>query len=191
MENYIQDNFANEMRLTSAIKHRRIFLSNEVDRESIFEVLYFLDRLYILDKKSNTKEPIEIIINSYGGIIYHGLSLISKIEQLKNEGYTIITTVSGIAMSMGFMIALVGSIRQSYKYATFLCHQPSSSTWGTLQELEDGVDETKRLWNLMKKIIMENTNVSEKVLDDMKIMKQDWILSPKEALELKIIDKIL
>ena len=184
-------NLINEMKINSALKNRRIYLSNEIDRENIFEVIYFLDRLRDLDIKNGIKESIEIIVDSYGGQIYHGNSLLSKIEQLKDEWYKITTTVSGVAMSMGFTLAIASSYRQAYRHATFLLHQPSSGTWGTLKEMEDDIDETNRLWEEMKEIVKKYTKIKEEELEQMKREKRDWIFNAKDALKYGIIDKIL
>lgn len=186
-----QNSLITEMKINSALRDRRIYLSNEVDRDTIFEVLYFLDRLRDIDLKTGKKLPIEIIIDSYGGIIYNGNSLVSKVEQLKDEGYHIITTVSGVAMSMGFMCLICGSERRAYRHATILAHQPSNWMGGTLQDLEDDVAETKRLWNLMKFMIIKYTIIPESKLDEIKEKKQDWILDSNLALSLNVIDKIL
>lgn len=184
-------NLIQEMKINSALKNRRIYLSNEIDRDNIFEVIYFLDRLRDLDIKNKTKENIEIILDSYGGIIYNGNSLVSKIEQLKDEGYKIITTVSGVAMSMGFIIGISSSCRQCYRHATFLLHQPSSGTWGTLKDIEDERDETNRLWEEMKSIVKKYTKITENELEIMKREKKDWIFNAEQALIYGIVDKIL
>jgi len=185
------NNLAIEMKISSALKYRRIYLSDEVERDTIFEVLYFLDRLRDIDRKMGTKEDIEIIIDSYGGTIYNGLSLISKVEQLRDEGYKIITTVSGVSMSMGFLILICSSERRAYRYSTLLAHQPSCWTGGTLKDLEDEVIELQRLWSLTKYLVLKYTKIPESKLDEVKEKKQDWILDAQKALELGVVDKIL
>ena len=60
------DRTIDEMRINSAFR-RKIYLCEEIDRESIFKVIYYLDRLKELDAKSGTKEPIEIVLDTYGG----------------------------------------------------------------------------------------------------------------------------
>lgn len=187
----LQLSLSTEMRLSSALKYRKIYLSDEVDRETIFEVLYFLNRIQQLDKRIGTKEPIELICDSYGGIIYHGLSLISKILELKDEGYYIISTVTGVGMSMGFMIPIVASERRVYRYGTLMCHQPSSATWGKLQDQQEDIQETLRLWNIMKEIICKYTKITDEKLEDIKTRKHDWYFTPQQALELGVVDKII
>jgi ATP-dependent Clp protease protease subunit len=192
MQHFIPvDRFAEEMKINSALRDRRIFISEEVDRESMFKACYLLDRLEELDKRDEVKKDIEIIIDSYGGYIYHGLALISKILSLRDKGYKIITTVNSVAMSMGFMILLVGSERRGLRHSRIMCHQPNSGTWGTLQEMEESLEETTVLWNRMKELIIKHTDITDAQLEDIKLRKYDWFMWSEEALKLGVIDKII
>lgn len=185
------DRFLEEMKISSALRDRRIFISEEVDRESMFKACYLLDRLVELDKQDKIKKDIEIILDSYGGYIYHGLALISKIEYLREIGYKIITTVNSVAMSMGFMILLVGSERRGLKHSRIMCHQPSSSTWGTLQDMEESIEETQALWKRIKELIIKYTKITDSQLEDIKSRKYDWFMWSEEALKLGVIDKVI
>lgn len=183
------------MRINSALRDRRIYLSDEVDRDTIFEVMYFMDRIKDIDDMEGEpiedRMPIEIIENSYGGNCVDGLSLISKILSFRDLGYEIITTVSGVGFSMGFMIAIVGSRRQAYRYARLMLHQPSSASWGTLKDMVDNVEETKYIWDVMKEIVIDHTDITEDMLDLIYREKRDVYYNPQEAIELNIIDEII
>jgi ATP-dependent Clp protease protease subunit len=185
------DRFLEEMKINSALRDRRIFISEEVDRESMFKACYLLDRLVELDKHDGIKKDIEIVLDSYGGYIYHGLALISKIESLRESGYKIITTVNSVAMSMGFMILLCGSERRGLIHSRIMCHQPSSASWGTLQDMEESVEETTELWDRMKDLIIKYTKITDSQLEDMKSRKYDWFMWSEEAIRLGVIDHII
>jgi ATP-dependent Clp protease protease subunit len=185
------DRFLDEMKMNSALRDRRIFISEEVDRESMFKACYLLDRLVQLDKHEGVKKDIEIVLDSYGGYIYHGLALIAKIESLREMGYNIITTVNSVAMSMGFMILLCGSERRGLKHSRIMCHQPSSASWGTLQDMEESVEETQVLWERMKELIIKYTNITNNQLEDIKSRKYDWFMWSEDALKLGVIDHII
>jgi len=176
---------------TKAIRDRKIYFSDEVDRDTIFKVLYYLERLEAIDKKAGTKEDITIVINSYGGVIYDILSYVSKIEELKDKGYKINTHVSGTAMSAGFIGGMVGSHRTAGRYSTFLFHQPSFGYYGTLKDSKAATKETERLWDIMKYLAKKYTKISEDKMNYVEEHNEDWILSAEEALELGIIDEIL
>lgn len=181
----------NEMRVSSALKMRKVHLNDEVNDESIFEATYLLDKIIEIDKKTNTKEPVELIIKSPGGSIYDGLSLLGKIKSMQNDGYEIITTASGLCASMAFIILIAGSKRRAYEYATIMVHTPSSCTWGFLKDMQEDVEETDRLWEVLKTIIVRKSHITEYKLDEIYKCKQDWYMDVDNALELGVIDEIL
>jgi len=185
------DRIQEEMKLNSALRDRRIFISDEVDRESMFKACYLLDRLVELDKKDGNKPDIEIVVDSYGGIIYHGLALISKMISMQKNGYRIIATVNSVAMSMGFMILICASHRRALEHSRLMCHQPNSGTWGTLQDMEESLEETTNLWNRLKKLIIEYTAITNEQLEDIKTRKYDWFMWSEEAKKLNVIDEII
>jgi len=196
MEIMVQsDKVIEEMKINSAIRDRKVYINEIIDSDSAFKVTYFLDRIVALDNNSgkhiSRRDPIEILIDSPGGSISSGLSIISKVEELKDIGYKIITTDQADASSMAFMLLIVGSERRAYRYSKSLAHQPSCWIQGTLQELEDEVTEMKRLWDIMKMLILNYTKIPESRLDEVKEKKQDWILTPSQALDLGCIDYIM
>lgn len=180
-----------EMKLSSAIKQRRIFLSDEISRESLFEISYYLYKLQDIDRRTNTKEPIEIVINSFGGSAYDYSMVVSQIEQMKDDGYKIITVTSGYSMSAAVPISMCGSERRAYRRARYLVHTVSSGTWGKLQQMQDDVEETNYLWEQYKDIIKTYSKITEEQLEYYKERSKDWSFSVSEALELGVIDKIL
>jgi ATP-dependent protease ClpP protease subunit len=186
-----KDMILDEMKHKNATKHRRIDLSDEVDRDEIYKALYYLNKRVEQDKVNGTKEDITLVFDSYGGVIYNGLSLISRMEQLIEQGYNIITEVTGVAMSMGSALSVSGNVRKAYRHCTIMFHQPSSATWGKLQDQIEDIAETQRLWDLMKKIIMKNTLITDEMLEDIKSHKRDWYMDAETALKLGVIHEIL
>lgn len=185
-------NLTEEMRAKSAL-NRRIILDEDINRDSVFKVKYFLDKLVKTDLLDPSEKPlpITIVINSPGGYIYEGLALIGKIEALKERGYEIITEVEGIAMSMGFMIALCGSIRKSSRYSRFMFHQPSAGAWGELQNIQDTVEEVNFLWEQMKELVKKYSSITDEQMEDIKARKTDWYLTPQQMKELNAVDIII
>jgi ATP-dependent Clp protease protease subunit len=185
-----------EMIVNSAIRDRRIHINDVIDKDSIFKALYWLDRLVSIDEKEGLsikeRKSIELIINSRGGSVESGLALISKIESLKKLGYTIITTTSGYAYSMGAMIAIVGSIRQAYKYSRLMFHTLSAGSIGNLEEMERDIEDMQSVWKRIKEIIISNTKISEEQLDHFKERSKDMFLwCDTEGIELGCIDVIV
>ncbi len=189
----MKDNIVEEMKLSSAMNNRVIYMSEDVTDDACFKLNYHLDRIKRLDLKKGTKEKITINISSFGGSIYDGLSSISRLEELKENGYIIETIVDGYAMSMGSALSQCGSkgYRKARRYATFLYHQPSSGVRGSLIEMEIDVTETNRLWGVMKDITLKNTNFQVEELNKIYENNKNVYYTPEEMLERGVIDEIL
>jgi len=102
-------------------------------------------------------------------------------------------TATGACMSTGICILLSVPYEQRFatKNTTFLIHQASSVAIGKTADLEDDVKEAKRLTEMIYKLIIEETAITRKELEDNYSRKKDWILTSEEALKLKIISKII
>jgi ATP-dependent Clp protease protease subunit len=180
-----------QMKLSLALNQRKIYLYDDVCENSIFECIYYLDKLRDIDSVSGEKKPIEILINSNGGYIYEGLALISTIEMMKDSGYEIITTNVSKAFSMGFIISLVGSKRYSYRHSFFMVHDASTGMWGKIAELKEELAQTTKVRNAILDITTKYSNLTMEQLMDWIDHKQDVYFNAEEALELGIIDKII
>ena len=190
------DPIIGEMKIKNALHNRKVCLFEEVDRDTMFKVVYLMDRLVDRDEKNGIpmgqREPIEISISTCGGGIYDGLVLVSKIEELKRMGYTIITTVEGYAMSMGFMFLICGSVRKAQAHSRIMVHQPSSgSYYATMREKEESLEELMDIWVKIKTLILKYTKMTDAQLEDIKYRKVDKYMWAEEALELGVIDEII
>jgi ATP-dependent Clp protease protease subunit len=189
--NLFVDPMQMDMEIKYVTKFRTITLYDEVTRESMFKCLYWLEKLVAMDKSSGTKLPITIQIDSYGGYCYHGLSLISRIEKLVEDGYEIIGVCAGVAMSMGSAILNVCSTRKIYRYGTVLIHQVSGGSFGTYTKMKNDLDETKRLNDLLMGLYLKNTDIPKEELDEVTKTNKDWYINAEEALKYGIVDEII
>jgi len=188
---YSPNNVHAEMKMVSAIKRRRVLLHDEIHKESVFETCFYLNRILELDAKTRTKEPIFLDICSYGGSVFSGFEIISLLDYMVDIGYEVTTTVTGCAMSMGQLIALCGTKRRGYRHARYLIHAIISGCYDSLQGMIDEVEESKYLWNQIKKHIISKTKITDEQLEFYKERKKDWTFNSQEALELGVIDEIL
>lgn len=183
------------MTQNSSLRDRRLFLCDEVTRESIFKIVYYMNRIKDLDDSAkipmSKRQSISIILDCYGGYVTHGLSLISTIEYFKEIGYNIITQCNSVAHSMGFMILIMGSERRILRYARTMVHQLSSGTFGEVQSQEEQLEESKRLYTILKEIIIKNTNITIEEMNDITSRKFDWYFDANQALEKGIVEKII
>ena len=132
--------------------------------------------------------PIEFFLSTYGGACYDGMALHDVIESSKTPVEVICT---GKIMSMGVIVALGASVRKAYRNTTFMIHQVSGLSFGTLREMEDTVAEASRINDILFNIIKSKTKVTEDQLNEVLQKKKDWFLTAEEALDLGILTELL
>lgn len=182
----VMDGVFEEMLVKSALRDRKIPIIEEFTRESCYKVMYYMNKIKDEDKRLGVKDEdkvIQIDISSYGGCAYSCLGLIGLIEQFKEEGYKIITNVQTFAMSAGFFLSIVGSERRMNRYGVLMAHQVLSGAMGELQRMKEDMDETERIWNVLKKIVMKYTKFTEEDLDNIRMRKLDLFIDSDMALE--------
>jgi len=179
-------------------KKRDLFFTKQVDQSSIGELTQklleinqddeHLKKIYNVYGLTYNPEPIQIYIDSYGGQVYQCFGLLSVMERSSTPIHTIVT---GCAMSAGFMILISGHKRFAHKLSTPLYHQVSSGAVGTVKDMEEKVEESKRLQKQLESIVKEKTDISKKKLKEIFDTKKDWYMTSEEALELNVVDEIL
>ena len=132
--------------------------------------------------------PIQFFFSTYGGACYDGLALHDVIES-SNTPVEVICT--GKIMSMGVIVALGAKVRKAYRNTTFMIHQVSGVSFGTLRDMEETVAEVSRINDMLFKVIKSKTKVTEERLKQVIQQKQDWFITAEEALELGILTEII
>ena len=179
-------------------KDRNLYLPKQVDQASMNDLTKgiidinendtYLRELYSVYNLEYNPQPIKIYIDSYGGAVYQCFGLIGVMEKSKTPIHTIVT---GAAMSCGFMILINGHKRMAYSHATPLYHQVSSGFYGKVQDIEEKLEETKRLQKKIEDMTLSLTKISKKKLSDVLKNKIDWYMSAEEALSLGVVDEIV
>ena len=169
----------------------RILVLGEIDDEN---VNYIIGQIYELNKEDEkksieTREPIQLFLNSPGGHVYYGFGLVDCIEASQTPVHI---TVQGQAQSMALPILCIGHVRKMSKRSTLMYHEIS---WETGQEKlryhKQEAAEGERIQALYDGVILEYTGVTKKMLKDIKDRNQEWYITPDEALELGFIEEII
>ena len=179
-------------------KNRNLFLAKQVDQVSINEITRAIVEINDSDEKlkkiyaaydlNYVPQPIKLYIDSYGGAVYQCMGLLGIMKTSKIPVHTIVT---GCAMSCGFIIAISGHKRFGYEDSTFLYHQVSGGGRGKVKDIEENLDEMKRLQEKIEYHVLKNTRITEKQLSKVYTRKIDWTIDAKKAMKLKIIDVII
>lgn len=142
-------------------------------------------QLLFLQSINNTRD-ISLYLNTPGGGVYAGLSIVDTMEFIDNKVNTI---VCGMAASMGFVICSCGDHRSALRHSRFLLHQPMGGAQGQQSDIEIAAKEIKLLKTELYDIISEKTGQPyEKIEKD---GDRDYWMTAKEALEYHVIDEII
>lgn len=163
-----------------------IMITDTIDSISVASYQAQLFYLLSLYKEGDV---ITIYINSPGGSVYDGLGIIDTIRLVQKKGIIVRIINIGAACSMAALILMSGSVghREATKNSSVMLHEISSFEYGKTSNLEDHMQEIKRLQDIVDSIIEEN---SSKELIKLSNRKDLW-LSAEEAKNFNIIDNIL
>jgi ATP-dependent Clp protease protease subunit len=174
---------------------RSIILSNDIDNETVEEVMQFIIDVNTYDEdfenqiKDYERKPIKVIINSFGGSIYDGFALVGVIE---NSMTPIHTYCYGIAMSMALPIFASGHVRFMSKFSTLMYHEALTSHLDMKFSLiKDDMDECNRLMKQYDEYLLSRSSMTQKQLDEVKKSRRDWYFTADEALKLELIEAII
>ena len=180
-----------QMKFSLVVNQRKIIIDGTIDESIALECIYYLNKIKDLDIKYNEKKPIEIYINSNGGSAFECFLIVDLIEQMKKDGYEIVTINMGKAYSAGMAIALCGSTRKAFSRSRYMIHDVLSGGFGKSQELIEHINESTIIKNTYYDIIMKYSNITIDEIKNWEERKLDKFFSSQEMLELKGVDSIL
>lgn len=181
-----------QMRISLALNQRKIYLIDDVTPNSIFECIYYFNRIADMDRRYGEKDsPIDFYINTDGGSAYDCLSLVSLIESFVDDGYNIRTINMGRAFSAGFILSIVGKERLAYKYSKYMFHDVASCLIGNSYKMQEDLTELLALRDTIAEIVMKHSEITMYDLDEIFSCKQDRFYNPLEGIELGFVDKIV
>ncbi|MDA1141511.1 MAG: ATP-dependent Clp protease proteolytic subunit [Planctomycetota bacterium] len=169
--------------LKGLLKARTIILSGEINKKLAEKTSTLL---LVMDAEGDG--PIKIFIDSPGGDADAGYGILDMIRFVNSEVYTI---SNGLTASAGVIISLAAKPehRFSLPNSRFLIHQPSSGMQGTASDIKIHAEEILKLKKRVIQLIADECGQKyEKVEED---IRRDRWLSPAEALEYGLINKIL
>lgn len=162
-----------QLKEKECLDSRTIWINEEITENTEFMVLKMFDKIVDMDKKNKIKpenaDIIHLKISSYGGNVNSSLSIISKIESLKEIGYKIYGYAYGKVMSGAFKIFISCTKRFAQRNTDLMCHMPNHGEYGGYYSMEDErrkYESLKRSWLRCKEIILKYTNIPEELLDE-------------------------
>ncbi len=166
------------------LRERIIFLGTEVNdqvSDSLVAQLLFLEA-------EDPSKDIQIYINSPGGSVTAGLAIYDTMQQISPD---IVTICFGVAASMGAFLLSGGTKgkRLALPNSRIMIHQPLGGAQGQAVEIEIQAKEILFLKETLNKLLAEHTSQPlEKIVED---TERDYFLSPEEAVNYGLIDKVI
>jgi ATP-dependent Clp protease protease subunit len=166
------------------LRERIIFLGTGIDdqvADSLVAQLLFLEA-------EDPEKDIQIYINSPGGSVTAGLAIYDTMQQVSPD---IVTICYGLAASMGAFLLSGGAKgkRLALPNARIMIHQPLGGAQGQAIDIEIQAKEILYLKETLNTLMAEHTGQPlEKIAED---TDRDYFLSPPEAVEYGLIDRVV
>ena len=173
---------------------RTIYLNTGVDSDSVTDAVIAILKINEYDDEQEAKlknyerQPIKLVVDSYGGSVYDGIGMISAITSSKTPVHTYCYSK---AMSMGMLILISGRRRYVHEFATVMFHQLSGGTGGTNQDIQEDAERINELNNMLMKIVKKRTKITKEQIKDKNEHKKDWFVSGKKAIKLGMADELI
>ncbi len=144
-------------------------------------------QLLFLDAEDPERD-IYLYINSPGGSVYAGLAIYDTMRHLRAP---VSTFCVGMAASMAAVLVAAGEKgkRAALPNSRIMIHQPSSGAHGTAADIEIAAKEILHIRERLNEILAFHTGqTADRIADD---VDRDRFMSPTEAVEYGIIDRVL
>ena len=166
------------------LKERIIFLTGGIN-EQVSSIVSA--QLLFLESQAPDKD-IFMYINSPGGLVTAGLAMYDTMQFIKCD---ISTLVIGQACSAGSLLAMAGTKGKRYalKNSRIMIHQPSGGASGQATDILIHAEEITKIKKKLNQMYADHTGQPIEKIND--AMERDKFMSPDEALEFGLIDKII
>ena len=166
------------------LRERIIFLGTPVD-DMVANLI--VAQMLLLDSE-NPEKDIMLYINSPGGSVTAGLAIYDTMQHIRSD---VCTICLGQAASMGAFLLCSGAKgkRMALPHSRVLIHQPLGGAQGQATDIEIQAQEILRIKKTLNEIMASNTGQSIKKIEE--DTDRDYIMTPQEALEYGMIDKII
>lgn len=139
-------------------------------------------------QSQSCQKPIHLYINSPGGSVTAGLAIYDTMQYIQSP---VCTWCVGQASSMGSLLLTAGTsgMRYSLPNARIMIHQPSGGAQGQATDILIHAEEILKIKKQINGLYVHHTGQSMDVVE--KHMERDCFMSPVEAKDFGIIDKVL
>ncbi|MBM4179347.1 MAG: ATP-dependent Clp endopeptidase proteolytic subunit ClpP [Ignavibacteria bacterium] len=166
------------------LKERIIFIGTPID-DMVASLT--IAQLLFLQSEDPTKD-ISLYINSPGGSVTAGMAIYDTMQFIKPD---ISTICVGMAASMAQVLLCAGAKGKRYAlpHSRIMMHQPLGGTQGQATDIEIYTKEMLRIRDMLYGVISVHSGKDYETIK--KDADRDNYMSPQEALDYGLVDKIL
>ena len=170
------------------VKDRKFFFNEMINDDSVFNIVRHIIDINKQDKGKPIEErkPIMIYLNTVGGDVESGFSMVDTIMNSKTPVHIINI---GDGYSMGFLICLAGHKRYAFKNSRFLLHDGCEYIYDSASKADDLKKFTKAINNRIRDYVLDRTNISSQKYG--RNRRKEWYMFADEAKDLGVIDYII
>lgn len=165
------------------LKERIIFVSGEV-RDEMANLI--VAQMLFLEAEDQTKD-ITLYVNSPGGSVSAGLSIIDTMHHIKPD---VSTVCMGMAASMGSLILSQGAKGKRFMLpnAEVMIHQPSGGAYGQASDIDITARHIIKTRERLNKMMSKATG--QKLAKIETDMERDFWMDAEESKKYGIVDKV-
>jgi len=166
------------------LKERVVILGSKIDDQIANLVVAQL--LYLNSQNPNL--PINLYINSPGGVVYAGLAIYDTMQMIQAP---VSTVAVGVTASMGTALLCAGSKgkRLALPHATIHMHPTGGGSQGYTEDVRIAVREQERIQAQLFNLIGKHSGHSWKEIEE--YFLRDRYMHAVEAKEFGLIDEVL
>ncbi len=166
------------------LRNRIVFLGTPINDQ--IANLIVAQLLYLSNE--DREAPIQMYINSPGGVIYAGMAIYDTMQMIPNP---ITTLAVGVTASFGTVLLMAGTKGQRYAlpHATIHMHQPLGGAQGQATEIEIQAREILRLKSRLNEIMARHTGQPIEVIE--RDTERDFYMGAAQAVEYGLVDQVM
>ncbi len=165
------------------LRERVIFLNGPID--DVTSSLVCAQLLYL--ESEDPKKPIDLYINSPGGVVTSGLAIYDTMQYIKSP---VATMCMGFAASMGSFLLMAGEagMRTALPNSRIMVHQLSGGFQGMASDIERHALDALALKRRINEIYAKHTGRTYEEVE--RALDRDNFMSAEEAKAWGLVDKV-
>jgi ATP-dependent Clp protease protease subunit len=166
------------------LRERIVFVNGEVN--DAMSSLVCAQLLFL--ESESPKNPIDLYINSYGGMVTSGFAMYDTMQFIKSP---VRTLCIGTARSMGSFLLMAGEPgeRAALPNASLHVHQPLGGFQGQASDILIHAEEILQTKRRMTRLYAEHCGRSYEEVE--KTLDRDCFMTPEQARDWGLIDRIM